>query len=90
MAGVQRLRIKKYFGSASIQEMVFTLDEAKDFLAYFFTEDGGSNIMVAVGGQKIMSYDELVKVASQDCYKTNAYIDVGLYLTTEGRNHISS
>jgi hypothetical protein len=90
MAGGPNLRIRKYFGSASIQEMIFTLDEAKDFLAYFFTEDGGSNIMIAVGGQKIKSYDELVKIATQESLKSNAFIDVGLYLTTEGRNHISS
>ena len=82
MAGTPKLRIKKYFGSATIQEMVFDLDEAKSFLAYFWTEDGGSNIMVAVNGQRVNSYDELVQIANQDCYKNNAFVDVGLYLTS--------
>ncbi len=81
MAGTPKLRIRKYFGSAAIQEMIFNIDEAKDFLAYFWTKDGGSNILIVVDGQRVNSYEELIKLASQECYKSNAYVDVGLYLT---------
>ncbi len=81
MAGSPKLRIKKYFGSASIQEMIFDLDEAKSFLAYFWTKDGGSNVMIAVNGQQANSYEELVKLATQEYDKNHAYVDVGLYLT---------
>lgn len=81
MAGTPKLRIRKYFGSASIQEMIFTMDEAKDFLAYFFTKDGGNNIMIAIDGQRVNSHEELMKLAGQECYKSHAYVDVGLYLT---------
>jgi hypothetical protein len=80
MAGTPSLRIKKYFGSATIQEMIFTMDDAKGFLAYFFTKEGGSNIMIAVEGQQIYSYEDLVKIAGQDRYKSNAFVEVGLYL----------
>jgi hypothetical protein len=90
MPGTPHLRIRKYFGSASIQEMTFSLDEARDFLAYFFTKDGGSNVMIAVGGKFVKSFDELANIATEECNKNNAFIDVGLYLASEGWNHIST
>jgi hypothetical protein len=91
MAGTPKLRIRKYFGSSSLQEMIFSLDEARDFLAYFFTKDGGQNILIAVEGQMVESFDQLVAIANQDKYKTNNFVEVGLYLaTTQGRTHISS
>lgn len=81
MAGIPKLRVRKYFGSATIQEMIFTMDEASDFLAYFWTKDGGSNIMVAVEGQRVNSFEELMQIAGQECYRNNAFVNVGLYLT---------
>ena len=38
MSGLPRLRIKKYFGSATVQQMELNLEEAKDYLAYFWTK----------------------------------------------------
>jgi hypothetical protein len=88
MAGLPNLRIKKYFGSATIQQETITLEEAKGQLAYFWTKDGGSNIIVSVDGQNIKSYEQLVEIASQDRYKNNAFVDVGLFLSNDGHKSI--
>jgi hypothetical protein len=81
MAGSPSLRIKKYFGSSTIQEMIMTLDDARGFMAYFFTKDGGSNIMIAVDGQRITTYEELAQIAGQERYKNKSFVEVGIYLT---------
>jgi hypothetical protein len=88
MAGVTKIRISKYFGGASIQQMVLNLDEAKANLEYFWTKEGGNNIIVSVDGQTIKSYDELLAIAALDRYKNNAYIDVGLFLSNDGTKSI--
>jgi hypothetical protein len=88
MAGCTSLRIKKYFGSSTIQQDTITLEEAKGQLAYFWTKDGGSNIIVSVDGHAIKSYEELVSVVSQDKYKNNAFVDVGLFLSNDGHKSI--
>ncbi len=88
MAGSPKLRIKKYFGSATIEQMELTMEEAKSQLGYFWTQDGGSNIVVSIDGQPIKSYDELAKLATQDKYKNNAFIDVGLFLSNDGKKSI--
>jgi hypothetical protein len=91
MAETPKLRIRKYFGSSSLQEMVFSLDEAKDFLAYFFTKDGGQNIVIAVEGQFVKTFDELAAIANQPKYQSNNFVEVGLYLaSSQGRTHIST
>jgi len=59
MAGLPKLRISKYFGSASIQQTVCDLEEAKGQLEYFWTKDGGSNVIVSIDGQPVKSYAEL-------------------------------
>jgi hypothetical protein len=88
MAGTPVLRINKYFGGAAVQQMEFSLDEAKDQLAYFFTKDGSTNIKVSIEGQQATSYDELVQIVQQDRYKDKKVIDVGLFLSNEGRDSI--
>ena len=88
MAGLPSLRIKKYFGSATIQQETITLEQAKGQLAYFWTKDGGSNIIISVDGQPVKSYEQLVEIASQDRYKNNAFVDVGLFLSNDGHKSI--
>ncbi|MBP1706649.1 MAG: hypothetical protein H6Q39_373 [Chloroflexi bacterium] len=39
MAGAPKLRIKKFFGSSTIEEMVLNLDEARGYLNYFWQPD---------------------------------------------------
>jgi hypothetical protein len=90
MVGSTKIRIIKYFGSATIQQMVLDLNEAKGHLEYFWTKDGGSNIIVSVDGQAIKSYDDLLAVAAQDRYKNSAFIDVGLFLSNDGQRSIWS
>jgi hypothetical protein len=82
------IRISKYFGASSIQQEVVSLEEAKGTLQYFFTGEGGKNIIISVNGQEIKSYDELVTLASQEKYAKNAYVDVGLYLSNSGTQSI--
>jgi hypothetical protein len=88
MAGAPKLRVKKYFGSSAIQEMVLNVDEAKSYLDYFWTKDGSSNIIVSIDGQEIKSFEGLVAVASQDRYKNMAFIEVGLFLSNDGQESI--
>jgi hypothetical protein len=88
MAGVPKLMVKKYFGSTSIQQMTLTIEEAPGYLGYFFTKEGGSNIIVSIAGQQIRSYEELVAIASQDQYQKAAFIEVGLFLSNDGQNSI--
>jgi hypothetical protein len=88
MAGSPKLRVKKYFGSATIQETILTLDDAQSQLGYFWTKDGGSNIIISIDGQTIHSYEELVTIASQDRYKDHAFVEVGLFLSNDGRKSI--
>jgi hypothetical protein len=68
--------------------MILTLDEAKSYLGYFWTKDGSSNIIVSVDGQSIVSYEDLIAVASQDGYKNKAFIEVGLFLSNSGQQSI--
>jgi hypothetical protein len=88
MAGGPKLRVKKYFGSSTIEEMILNLDEARGFLDYFWKPDRDNHTVVSVDGQAIKSFAELAAVASKDCYKNNAFVDVGLYLSNDGRKSI--
>lgn len=88
MVGSPKIRVTKYFGSASVQKMELTLEEAKSNLGYFWTKDGGSNVIVSVEGQEIKSYDDLLTVAAKDKYKNLAFIDVGLFLSNDGQKSI--
>lgn len=81
MAGSPSLRIRKYFGSSTIQETICTLEDARGFIDYFFTKNGGSNIMVAIEGQRITSFEQLSQIAGQDRYKKSAFVEIGVYLT---------
>ena len=82
------VRISKYFGGASIQKEIMSLEEARGSLEYFWTKEGGSNITISVDGQDLKSYDELVKLASQEKYAKSVFIDVGLYLSNDGTKSI--
>lgn len=86
MVGSPRLKISKYFGGASIQQSEINLDEANSVLGYFWTKDGSSNIVVSVDGYKMKSFEDLQNLASQDRYKNKAYINVGLFLSNEGKD----
>jgi hypothetical protein len=90
MAAAPKVRIIKYFGSATIQQTELDLSDAKSQLEYFWTKDGGSNITVSVDGQNLKSYDDLLAIAAQECYKNKAFIDVGLFLSNEGKKSIWS
>ena len=84
-----KLVLKKYFGSASIQKMEMTLEEAKSHLEYFWSQDkSGNSVIVSIDGQRIGSYDELVSVVNQDRYKDAAVVEVGLFLSNDGKKSI--
>jgi hypothetical protein len=82
------VRISKYFGSASIQQEVYSLEDARSALKYFFTKDGGSNIVISVEGQELKSFDELAALANQPKYAKNAFIEVGMFLSNDGTKSI--
>jgi hypothetical protein len=88
MVGSTKIRVTKYFGSASVQKMEFSLEEAKSNLDYFWTKDGGSNVIVSVEGQALKSYDDLLALAGSDKYKNAAFIEVGLFLSNDGHKSI--
>jgi hypothetical protein len=88
MTGSPQLVIKKYFGSASIQQMSFNLEEAKGYLDYFWSEDGSTNIIVSIDGHQLRSYEDLVALVSQEKYKGLSIIEVGLYLSNDGKKSI--
>ncbi len=88
MAGTPKLSIKKYFGSSTLEQTTINLDEAQGYLGYFWTKEGSSNIVVSIGGQPIKSFDELKAIANQDCYKNTGLIEVGLFLSNEGKHSI--
>jgi hypothetical protein len=88
MAGSPRLTIKKYFGNASLDQMELSVAEAKSQLDYFWTKNGGSNVIVAIDGKKLHSYDELVELVNQERYKNKSYIEVGLFLSNDGHDSI--
>ena len=83
-----KIVIKKYFGPATIQEMPLTLDEAKGYLEYFWTEDGGKNIIISVNGQTLKSYEDLKALAEKAPYKNSGFIQIGLYLSNDGTKSI--
>jgi hypothetical protein len=88
MAGSPKLKVTKYFGGASVQKIEMDVEDAKSNLGYFWTPDGGSNIIVSVEGQPIKSYEELLTVAAKDKYKNMAFIEVGLFLSNDGHKSI--
>ena len=88
MAGSPRLTIKKYFGNASLDQMELSLADAKGHLDYFWTKNGGSNVIVAIDGKKLRSYDELVELVNQERYKNKSYVEVGLFLSNDGHDSI--
>ena len=88
MAGAPKLRIKKYFGSSTIEEMVLNLDEAKGFLDYFWKQGKDNHIVVSIDGQTVKSFEELTAIATKDRYKNNAFVDVGLFLSNAGQKSI--
>ena len=88
MAGTPRLRINKYFGSSNMHQTDISLEDAKEQLSYFWTKDGSTNMKVAIEGQQVNSYEELVRVVTQDCLKERAYIEVGLFLSNAGFDSI--
>ncbi len=88
MAGSPKISITKYFGGSNINQGVFDLDEAKGQLEYFWTKEGSSNIVISVDGQQVRSFAELQALASQERYRNNSIINVGLFLSNDGTKSI--
>ncbi len=88
MAGTPKLLIKKYFGSSTLEQTTINLEEAQSYLGYFWTKEGSSNIVISVNGQPIKSYDELKAIADQECHRNSGLIEVGLFLSNDGKRSI--
>jgi hypothetical protein len=88
MAGTPKLLIKKYFGSSTLEQTTINLEEAQSYLGYFWTKEGGSNIVISINGQPVKSYDELKAIAGQERYQNSGLIEVGLFLSNDGKRSI--
>ncbi len=64
------MKIKLPFGKPS--EDICDLEHAK------FRFDYGAQNLVMVEGQVVNSYEELLKLAGQDCYKEREFLEVVL------------
>ena len=71
MSKLPRLKLKKPFG--------YPFEETRDFeqVQYFLFSYGDSAI-VLVEGQVVNSYEELLQLAAQDCYKDKESLEVVL------------
>jgi hypothetical protein len=88
MAGAPKLRIKKYFGSSIIEELVLDFAEVRGFLDYFWKQDRDNDTVISIDGQAVKSYEELAAIAGRDRYKNSAFIEVRLFLSNDGRTSI--
>ena len=71
MSRLPKLRLKKPFG--------YPFEEIRDFeQAQYFLFSYGASAVVMVEGQVINSYEELVQLATQDCYKDKESLEVVL------------
>jgi hypothetical protein len=82
MAGLPQLRIKQYFGLSKLQEMTLSLEDARGFLANYWSDQNSFGVNVYIEGKIINSFDELVKAISQENYKNLGTVEVGIYQTT--------
>jgi len=71
MSRLPKLRLKKPFG--------YPFEEIRDFeQAQYFLFSYGASAVVMVEGQVINSYEELVQLATEDCYKDKESLEVVL------------
>jgi len=69
MPKLPKLKVKKPFGYPS--EEIRDFEQAKYFLFSY-----GASTIVMVEKQVVNSYDELLQLAAQDCYKDKESLDV--------------
>ena len=79
MSKLPKLKIKKHFGGYPLEEKICDFEQAKDFLFNY-----GGSVIVAVERQVTHSYEELVQLATQDCYKDKEFLEVELYTRAGG------
>ena len=79
MSELPKLKIKKHFGGYPLEERICDFEQARDFLANYWHSEHWAGALVGVDGQLIHSYEELVQLATQDCYKDKELIEVGIY-----------
>jgi len=69
MSRLPKLKLKKPFG--------YPFEENREFeQAQYFLFSYGDSATVMVEGQVINSYEELVQLAAQDCYKDKESLEV--------------
>ena len=74
MSRLPKLKLKKDFG--------YPFEEIRDFeQAQYFLFSYGTSAIVVVEDQVVNSYEELVQLAAQDCYKDKEFLEVLLLST---------
>ncbi len=72
MSKLPKLRVMTAFETWDPAEETISLEEAK------YRIDFDTFTLVAIEDQVVRSYDELVQLASQDCYKGKEFLNVVL------------
>lgn len=79
MAKLPKLKIRKYLGR-QVEEKICDFEEGGDFLLDYLPNTYRTGVFVAffvaVDGQLIHSYEELVQLANQDSYKHKEFLEV--------------
>lgn len=79
MSDLPKLKIKKHFGGGPAEEKICAFGQARDCLGGYFPSQHWAGVLVAVDGQLIHSYEELLQLATQEDYKNREFIEVGIY-----------
>mgnify|MGYP001046545130 CR=1 FL=1 len=77
MSGLPKLKIKLPF--AREEAAVCDLEQAEHYLNW-----GNETYLIAIDGQVINSYEELIQLATRDCYKDREFLEVWLLPLIEG------
>jgi hypothetical protein len=79
MSKLPKLKIKKHFGGWPLQEKTCDLEQAGDILSRCWPGPDWIGVLVTVEGQLVNSYEELVCLSIQACYRDREFLEVGLY-----------
>ena len=87
MAKSPKLKIKNYI-KRPLEEKICNLKEGEDILQVYLPKNYKTGdiaaALIAVEGQRIHSYDELIKIVNQDFYKDREFIEVMIHAAFGG------
>ena len=75
MSKLPKLEIRKPAGYPNVEILDF--EQAREYLELLWSY--GSAVVVTVEGQMLDSYEKLVELANQDCYKDREFLKVDVW-----------